>query len=557
MSKAQYKDGVAGLKVVEMKTHSIVFMIYCLVAAGAFGIEEMISASGPGMTILMLCLFPVLWALPISEMVAELGSVLPSEGGAYVWTREGLGEFWGWQVGFWGTIGTWLSQATYVVLIVGYTEKFIPMTEMHSYMLKLAIVILFTVVNLLGVKEVSAVSTILSLLVLIGFAGVTVVGFANWHYNPVAPFMPEGQGLIESIGGSICICIWMYCGYESVSNLAGEVKNPQIIPRGLIIAMPLIALSYVLPTLAGVASVGQWQNWATEGEGAVGYMDVLFNYLGPAFGILFLIVAILSNCSIFNIYIASGSRGFFVMADDFLFPRFMVKVSKRRGVPHVSILLMAAFTMVLCKLDFTTLVMATTPLMLYLYMALSISTRRIRKKYPVEDRKRKGLFVIPGGQAGLNYMTALPFVISIVALLVNGTEYFICGFILLFIGLAGYIVCKIAYGGLYRIDPIRYPVNPVTRLAEGDGVRIGYFVLFCGIASVIGAMFLFLYEGEWGPEYYLDTYETGLFSNFDGMIHLLLIGGVIALLLGAAAMIAGRKIEKHAKAQTGDQTVLQ
>ena len=539
-----HKDGVAGLKVVEMKTYSVVFMIYCLVAAGAFGIEEMVSASGPGLTILMLCLFPVFWALPISEMVAELGAVLPSEGGAYVWTREALGEFWGWQVGFWGTAGTWLSQATFVVLIVGYTEKFVPMTDTQSYMLKLLIVILFTVINLLGVKDVSAVSTVLSVLVLAGFAAVAIVGFANWHFNPVVPFMPEGKGVIESVGGSICICVWMYCGYESVSNLAGEVKNPQIIPRGLIIAMPLIALSYVLPTLAGLASVGQWEDWATSGEGAVGYIDVFLRFLGPAFGAVFLVIAILSNCSMFNIYIASGSRGFFVMADDHLFPHFMVKVSKRRGVPHVSILLMACCTMILCRFDFATLVMATTPLMLYLYMAIAVSTRRLRKKYPVDARKAKGIFVIPGGKVGLNYMTMLPFAIAIIALLVNGTEYFLCGFVLLAVGLVGYILCKISYGGLYRIDPLKYPINPKTRLAVGDSFRIGLFILYSGIAALVGGTFLNLYEGDWGPEYYLCEYCEGLFSDFFGMIHLLWIGGGIVAVAGLVLIRLSRKIEQ-------------
>jgi amino acid transporter len=45
-------------------------------------------------------------------------------------------------------------------------------------------------------------------------------------------------------------------------------------------------------------------------------MDVLTAYLSPACGFCFMIIAILSQCSIFNAYIASGSRGFFVMADD-------------------------------------------------------------------------------------------------------------------------------------------------------------------------------------------------------------------------------------------------
>ena len=47
---SQQTQGVAGLKKHDIKVSGIVFMLYCLVGAGAFGIEEIIPASGPGMT---------------------------------------------------------------------------------------------------------------------------------------------------------------------------------------------------------------------------------------------------------------------------------------------------------------------------------------------------------------------------------------------------------------------------------------------------------------------------------------------------------------------------
>lgn len=549
--------GVAGLKKHKIRTPGVVFMIYCLVAAGAFGIEEMVPISGPGLTLLMLILFPIFWAFPISEMVAELGAVLPSEGGAYVWAKEGLGEFWGWQVGFWGTIGTWLQQAMYVVLVAGYIEKFIPMTTSEATAVKILMIVIFTVINLLGIREVSRVSTILSLAVIIGFSVVAVVGLAHWNHNPIEPFLANEGDIVGSLGGSICIAIWMYCGYETMANVAGEIEDPQVIPKGLIIAMPIIALSYFLPTLAGLVSIGQWEDWATDGANAVGYMDVLITYLGPAFGFAFMIIAILSQCSIFNAYIASGSRGFFVMADDHLFPRFLVKLSKKRKVPAVSILVMAAFTILLCRWDFTTLVMATTPLMLYLYMALAVATRRLRKIYPVEERKAKGLFVVPGGKLGLNFITAMPIVISIIALYVNGTEYFISGFLMLLISLIGYLICKWLYGGLYRVDPVKYPINPKTKLAVGDVKHIGAYAILCGIAAFAGSILLYLYEGDSGEAYYLEEYGKGFFSDFWGMLSACRWGGILLIVIGVVIFRIGRRIEKPAEYQPEQQDKLQ
>ena len=66
----QHIDGVAGLKKQKMSPISIAFFIYCLTAAGAFGIEAMIPSCGPGMTILMLIVIPVVWAIPICMSVS-------------------------------------------------------------------------------------------------------------------------------------------------------------------------------------------------------------------------------------------------------------------------------------------------------------------------------------------------------------------------------------------------------------------------------------------------------------------------------------------------------
>ena len=56
--------GEHGLKKHDLKVSTVVFMIFCLVAAGCYGIEEMIPECGPGLTIVMLCVMPFVWALP-------------------------------------------------------------------------------------------------------------------------------------------------------------------------------------------------------------------------------------------------------------------------------------------------------------------------------------------------------------------------------------------------------------------------------------------------------------------------------------------------------------
>ena len=536
-------QGVAGLRKHDIKVSGIVFMLYCLVAAGAFGIEEMIPEAGPGMTLLLLAVFPIVWAYPISNLVAECGSVMPSEGGVYVWVKEAFGEFWGFQAGWWGTVSTYITNGVYVALVSGYVSQMIPMSPAAVQALKIGMILIFTIVNLLGLKEVGKVSTALSIMIILAFALVAAVGFINWNTNPVEPFMPEGYGLVDGLGGGICICVWMYCGYECISNMAGEVKDPQVIPKGLLIAMPLVALTYVLPTLGSLATLpeGSWLKWSTDGgfDGiAVGYATVLTQNLGPAWGYVFLVVAIVSQCAIFNTYLASGSRGFFVLADDHLCPPVLVKVSRSKGVPWVGILSLAVVTYILAQSSFTTLVSMEVVFMLALYIILPVSVVKLRRRIPVDERKKRGLYVMPGGRAGLIFYCGAPVLISVTALLINGTDYLAIGLMGLCSGPVAYVIFKKLYGGFAVNDPDGCPVNRAG-LAAGDSARIGVFMFLAGAMAFLGQFWLRWYEidyGGWGPEDY-DTFG----SCIPTVLQVLKWAGLAAILAGAALFAFGMK----------------
>lgn len=531
------------LRKTKLSTIGVVALIFSFVAAGAFGIEEAISASGPGVTLIMLLVFPFIWAFPLSEMVGELGSILPSEGGIYSWGRESFGEFWGWQIGLWSALTTWMCQAQYCALVVGYAAKFIDMSPTTEYLAKIAMVVIFTVINIIGLDWLERLETVFTVLVLVAFGAVTVVGFLNWNYNPLEPLFNPEEGPLHSIGGGIAIIIWMYMGYECMSNMAGEMENPQIIPKAMRISQPVIALTYILPTLAALAAIGSWSSWSTEsGGGAVGYADVLIQYVGNWAGVAFVLVAVISNCSIFCSYIAHGSRAFFVMADDHMFPLLMKKVDKR-GIPTVSIILLAIFTIITCQFDFTTLVMATTPIQLYMYLAMIFCVVRLRKYYPTDLRKRMGLTVMPGGTLGLVVLSTCVFVICMFAIYVNGTDYFITGFLVLLLGLVGYVVCKWVYKGRVLDDPEAYPLNPKTKLGLGDLIDIGVYIFLSGAMALGGAVFLYFYERSYGEEYYLEEYGTGFFSDFYGMIQTCFWLGVILLVIGAVVWFIGKRTE--------------
>ena len=492
-----------GLKQHRMSISTVVFMVFCLCASGAFGIEDMIPAAGPGLTLVLLIVLPFVWSTPMGLVASELGSAIPEEGGFYKWVQRACGEFWGFQAGWWRTMAIYFDNAIYVVFAGAYVASIIDLTAVEAYLFKASIVVCFTYINIRGIRDVGAVTTVISILVIIAFAGVAVIGLANWHSNPFEPFIPPGQTLFQSIGAGIAIGMWMYSGYESMSTMAGELEDPQLIPKATLIAIPLIIAMYILPITGGLASIGPWTDWASDG--GLSYGDVIAKHV-PALGAMFVFVAVLANLSLFNSYTASGSRGFFALAEDNLAPKVLVKCSKDRGVPYIAVLSMGIFSLIACMFPFDVIVVVDVICFMAAYVLIFISACILRIKEPDLERP----FKIPLGTRGFIAMCVPPVLIAFIALFINGTDYFVGGMLALLSGPVAYFFFRRKYGGLTKIDPVRHPANPKTGLAIGDTKRLAWMF---GILTAIGIIAIFFLPWYDNPQSYTDDY--GIEGFFD------------------------------------------
>lgn len=546
MSKANYTggpilaDAAPGMKKKHFSLGAMIFFLYCACAGGAFGIESMISSSGPGLTLILLVIIPILWALPIGLYCSELTNLVPVAAGPYVWSKMAFGEFWGFSFGFWIALANYLTGAAYVVLAVDYIGMYVPLTAMSAFILKAAFIIIFTVINLRGLEEVSIVSTIFCIIILVAFAAVAFVGLTHWEFNPMDPIMPAGESAFSSWGTGIAIGVWMYCGYVVIAFLGGEVENPGIIPKAMKITIVVIAASYILPTLGGIVSVGPWSEWGIS----LDYSSVLSTHVGPWAGVAFMVAAVIAQCSIFNACITSATRSFIPMAQDNLCPKFLAKLSPNRRVPAVAILLLAAINLVLVNINFEILVTILSPVLFVLYVGIAFAYVKLRKDYPPE--KRGGLYYVKSKLAPV-YICGGPLIVGLISFFVNGTEYFLLGFVAIVAAIIFYPICKWIYGGLYKKDPENNPINPKTKLAQGDLIRFGQFFLLFGFLALVGSFFLIWYEGSWGPAYYLETYGSGIMSNFWGMISIARWLGIIMLALGVIFVLVGKKVDPKPK----------
>ncbi len=398
---------------------------------GPFGMETMLPASGPGMTLLLLVVIgPLLFGLPLILAVSELASAIPVEGGYYRWVERSQGRFWAFQAGWWHWLAGLLDQALYPVFIVAVINQFFPVdldahvVEIGGYSFRwlrwgicMSVIVPFTLINIRGVQWVGLTAIVLDILIVAPYLLFTALAIAQYPHNPFLPLMPPGQEVIDTLGYGLLVVMWNYSGYESSSSVSEEIENPsQSLWRSLFTSFPLEIAGYAVPVTAALMVRDDWQTWI---EGS--FVDIAqgVGEIVPGGGIVlaFLItVASLAGCvSIFNSGLLLGTRVPFVMAEDRLLPRSLARLHPRYDTPWVVILFNASFCSLLVTMPFQELLVVEVWLMLPAYLLIYVALWVIRLKEPELPRP----FRIPGGLWGLVVVSVPPMVLGVVALWVS------------------------------------------------------------------------------------------------------------------------------------------
>ena len=226
----------------------------------------------------------------------------------------------------------------------------------------------------------------------------------------------------------------------------------------------------------------------------LGYGTIFSTVLGHSGVVLFLVIAIMSQCTIYNTYLASGSRSFWVLSEDNLFPRFIRKVDRAGRSPYIGVLTIAISSLIFSQFDFTTIIEMNIIFILARYMFLGFIVMKLRNMYPVDERPAD-MFVIGGGKVGVVVYSALAFIIATFTLCLNPVQNFFFTAAFLASGVVAYIIFKKIYGGLTVENPVAYPQDPRTGLAVGDTRRIGLFALIIAGLFVLNLLINLLFLG--------------------------------------------------------------
>src|SRR4030081_3920378 len=308
--------------------------MFSYTTGGPFGLEDMVSTSGPGLTLIYLLVLPFFWCIPVSLVSAELTTAMPVEGGFYRWTRAAFGDFWGFLAGWWNWTASFLLGGAYAVLFTDYLVYYFPqITGWKHYVVSIALIAVITWINIRGIQMVGQVATALEIVIFVPVITMIVIALTKWHHNPFVPLIPPHQPTCKVFGIGLALGLWLSSGYEQLTTVAEEVENPQrAYPRALALVVPLSVAASFLPTLSGLAALGDWQNWHT------GHFSEVATLIGGSWlGTWLTLAATVANIALLNSTVLTTTRMVFAMAEDGYLPGALTRKHPRYGTPWLAI----------------------------------------------------------------------------------------------------------------------------------------------------------------------------------------------------------------------------
>src|SRR6266852_2180002 len=303
---------------------------------------------------------------------AELLAMMPRAAGEYGIMRDAYGRPWGFIYGW--TQFAIARSASAAALAVGFaiflnallkgalnqtsfTLPYLNIPFGRLQLVALAAIALTVLINCAAINFSGGVATFLTsikvlLLIAVGLGAFFYSG-GDWSHLSQANVGGTCEGVAMTTGGlagfaaAMLGALWAYDGWNNITFLAGEVKNPERnLPLGLIISMFLVMGLYLLVNISyyhvltptEVASVPASLSVAAE---------VVRRLLGAIALTLMAAAMMTSSFGALHASILATSRVPYAMARDGLFFKSLAKISPRTRVPIRSLIALGIWSSVL------------------------------------------------------------------------------------------------------------------------------------------------------------------------------------------------------------------
>ena len=335
-------------------------------------------AAGPGSVLAVIAVLVL--SVPLAGTFAALASRMPDSGGVATYVRLALGDTAARLAGYLFFFGVIIGAPVVGITAGRYLASIFGGDSASVIVIAVVILGLPFLSNLGGLRvsgkvQLGLTAALVVIIVVVVVLAIPVVDARNFE-----PLLPNG---IAGVGLAISLLIWAVSGWEAVTHLAAEFKNPRrTIPLATIIAIVAVGLGYlslqwvVIAVLGPQAGTSDVTLLALVAKSAPG--------IGPA---IIAAIAIVVCLGVLNTYVGAFAKLGAALGRDGDLPRWFARGAEPGGIPRRALALTALvqaayFTgVVLAGLDFTPFILINTACMAAVYLLGMIAATRLLARY--------------------------------------------------------------------------------------------------------------------------------------------------------------------------------
>ena len=194
--------------------------------------------------------------LVLALVFASLARRTPDVGGPYAFSRQGFGDFIGFQSAWTYWIGAWVGVGAIASSFLVYLKVLVPALEDQvgvQILVAVIIIGLLTLTNTRGVVAGGMLSFVLTILKVVPLLLIGTLGFIAFDAANLGPWNATGGGFfdIDVLTQVMAFTVFAFIGVEAATIPAGDVHEPdKTIPRATLMGTSAAALVYLLSTTA-------------------------------------------------------------------------------------------------------------------------------------------------------------------------------------------------------------------------------------------------------------------------------------------------------------------
>ncbi|GIE75941.1 amino acid permease [Actinoplanes philippinensis] len=321
-------------------------------------------AAGPASLVAWLALIAL--SAPLAWTFAALGARYPDAGGVSTYAGMAFGPRVAAAVGWTFYFAVPLGSPVAVAFTGGYVSDVLGGGRGTEFATFLVIVGTAYVMNWFGLRISGRVQVVLSLSLATMLVVTVLAALPHLNLDHLTPFAPHGW---SGIGAAAALLVWGFAGWEALSSLSGEYRNPRRdVPRATLVAVAVVGVLYLAVAAVSVLALGP----ALAGSRAP-LADLLAIGLGGPVRALTAVIAVVLTLGAVNAYFAGSSRLGVALAKEGALPARVFGAQRR----SLTFIFVAGIGCVLLPLDLHTAALLTTGCFTLVYVIGTAAALRL------------------------------------------------------------------------------------------------------------------------------------------------------------------------------------